>query len=44
MTLQRIIVSLLVAFVVITAVALVLFTSGGHVPADGQGDRIELPR
>ena len=43
MTLPRIIVSLLVLFAVITAISLVLFSAGGEVPGNGQGERIELP-
>ena len=43
MTLPRIIVLLLVLFVVVTAISLLLFSTGGQAPGEGQGERVELP-
>jgi hypothetical protein len=42
-TLGRIILAVLVLWFVIGVIALVLFSSGGTVPGDGQGERIEMP-
>lgn len=43
MTLKRLIVVILVAWLLLGAVALVLFNVGGTTPGDGRGDPIEEP-
>ena len=40
MTLPRIVVTLLLALVVVTAVALLLFSAGGEAPGQGRGDSV----
>jgi hypothetical protein len=41
-TLGRIILAVLVLWFVVGLVALVLFSAGGSVPGDGQGEPIEM--
>lgn len=40
-TLVRVIVAVLAAWLLIGLIALVLFHSGGSVPGDGRGDRVD---
>jgi hypothetical protein len=42
-TLGRIILAVLLLWFVIGLIALVLFSSAGTVPGDGQGERIDMP-